>query len=78
MLTVNVRETRDRISQLLDVVAAGEEVIILRRGQPAARLVRADESPVRFPDRSSLRQALPPSKESAGDAIRALRDESRY
>lgn len=78
MVSLNVRETRERISQLLDAVAAGEEVIILRRGQPAARLVRAESAPVRFPDRSRLRAELPPMVESAAETVRSLRDEARY
>jgi len=37
--SVEVHEAANHLSQLLDEVAAGEEVLILRRGQPAARLV---------------------------------------
>lgn len=78
MQTINVRDTRDRLASLLDAVAAGEEIIILRRGQPAAKLVAATPSEVRFPDRSQLRAELPPMKESAAESVRALRDEERY
>lgn len=77
MQTVNVRETREKLSFLLDTVAAGEEIIILRRGKPAARLVAAD-SDISFLDRSNLRQELPPMVGSAAQAIRDLRDEERY
>ena len=38
MQTVNVREARARISQLLDAVEAGEEIIIQRNGKPVAQL----------------------------------------
>ncbi len=37
--SVGVHEAKTHLSRLLDEVAAGEEVLILRRGQPAARLV---------------------------------------
>ncbi|HEY7915675.1 MAG TPA: type II toxin-antitoxin system Phd/YefM family antitoxin [Acidimicrobiales bacterium] len=37
--SVGVHEAKTHLSQLLDDVAAGEEVLITRRGQPAARLV---------------------------------------
>ena len=78
MLTLTVREARQRISQLLDAVASGEEVIILRRGQPAARLVPPDGAPpLHFPDRSELRGSLPPMRERAAEAVRAIRDEER-
>lgn len=78
MITLNVRETRERISQLLDAVAAGEEVVILRRGRPAARLVGAGETRVRFVDRSKLRKSLPPMKESGAETVRRMRDDERY
>ncbi len=37
--SVGVHEAKTHLSRLLDEVAAGEEVLITRRGQPAARLV---------------------------------------
>lgn len=84
MIVLDVHEARNRISQLLDAVAAGEEVIILRHGQPAARLVgaeptsaQAEPGTVRFPDRSKLRDELPPMQEPAAETVRGLRDETR-
>ena len=40
MTVVNVHEAKTRLSQLLAEVEAGEEVVIARRGEPVARLVR--------------------------------------
>lgn len=37
--SVGVHEAKTHLSRLLDDVAAGQEVVITRRGQPAARLV---------------------------------------
>jgi prevent-host-death family protein len=37
--SVGVHEAKTHLSRLLDAVAAGEEVLITRRGRPAARLV---------------------------------------
>jgi len=37
--SVGVHEAKTHLSRLLDAVAAGEEVLITRRGHPAARLV---------------------------------------
>jgi len=37
--SVGVHEAKTHLSRLLEDVAAGEEVVITRRGQPAARLV---------------------------------------
>lgn len=38
--TVGLAEAKAHLSALLDAVEAGEEVVITRRGQPVARVVR--------------------------------------
>lgn len=38
MKTVSVHEAKTHLSRLLESVAAGDEVIILKNGQPVARL----------------------------------------
>lgn len=43
MTKVNVQETKTRLSQLLELVESGEEVVITRYGKPIARLVRIGE-----------------------------------
>lgn len=78
MAVVNVRETRENLSRLLDAVAAGEEVVIMRRGQPVARLVPAGSGAVAFRSRRALREALPPMQRPAAEEARATRDEERY
>jgi len=78
MQTINVRETREKLSTLLDAVAAGEEIVILRHGKPAARLTAAHTGNIQFLDRSGLRASLPPSRETSAQALRKLRDDERY
>ncbi len=39
MKTVNLYEAKTRLSQLLDLAASGEEVIIARAGKPMAKLI---------------------------------------
>jgi prevent-host-death family protein len=78
MKTINVRYMRQKLGSLLDEVEAGEEFIIIRHGKALARLTSVVPEPVVFPDRSELRSSLPPAKESASEASRALRDEERY
>ena len=78
MRTVNVSETRENLAQLLDAVEAGEEVLIVRRDRPVARLVPVASAMSRFPSRRDLREALPPMREDAEDFVRALRDDERY
>lgn len=45
--SVSVHEAKATLSQLLDRVAAGEEVAITRRGVEVARLVPADDGGAR-------------------------------
>ncbi|NGP52004.1 type II toxin-antitoxin system prevent-host-death family antitoxin [Thioalkalivibrio sp. XN8] len=78
MTMVNVRETRERLSRLLDAVAAGEEVVIMRHGRPVARLVPAGRGEIAFQSREALRAALPPMQRPAAAEARAGRDEERY
>jgi prevent-host-death family protein len=78
MQTISVRETREKLSNLLDAVAAGEEIIILRHGKPVAKLTSPTAAPIRFQDRSELRASLPSNSEASAATIRKLRDEERY
>ena len=60
-----VRKARQQISRLLDAVGAGEEIVIMRHGKPAARLLpflELETGEMGFPDRSTLRAMLPSSK----------------
>lgn len=75
--TISVFEAQERLDELLDAVASGEEIVILRHGKPAARMISAVQESITFPDRSELRRSLPPACESACKAIGALRDDER-
>lgn len=55
MVRVGMHEAKTRLSQLVEQVEAGEEVVIQRRGKPVARLV-AVEQPRR--GRAAVRGAL--------------------
>jgi prevent-host-death family protein len=44
-MIVNVHEAKTQLSRLLLKVAAGEEVIIARNGEPIARLVQYETTP---------------------------------
>lgn len=51
MVTVGVFEAKTKLSELLDRVAQGEEIMITRHGKPVARLVapeRAEKGAGRF------------------------------
>lgn len=78
MKEVSVREARENLARLLQEVEQGQEVCILRRGRPVARVVRATSAVPRFRSRAELRDGLPPMREGAADTTRALREGERY
>ena len=78
MRVVNEEEIRRHINGLLDAVIAGEEILIVRRDKPVARLVQIGEEetkPLLFPDRSDLRRKLPPMSENSASLVREIRDD---
>jgi prevent-host-death family protein len=46
-MEVSVHEAKAHLSQLLERVSQGEEVLIIEAGKPVARLVPAERSPGR-------------------------------
>ena len=44
MQITNIHEAKTRLSQLIERVQAGEEIIIGKAGKPVAKLIRYDES----------------------------------
>ena len=78
MQKVNVREARQHIGRLLDAVTAGEDIVILRRGKPVARLLKFDSKEIptqRFPCRREFRAKLPPALRPSAELIREMRNE---
>ncbi|MCC5847505.1 MAG: type II toxin-antitoxin system prevent-host-death family antitoxin [Verrucomicrobia bacterium] len=77
MKTATVRDLRNHYTGLLDWIAAGEEIVITRRGRAIARLVpepaesgeTADwnKSPAMLRNRSELKQ---PSKEDVSALLK--------
>lgn len=72
MRKVEANDLATNLDELLDAAASGEQFIIVRAGQPVARLMPAFSE---FPDRSDLRNSIPPMTESAAVTVRELRDE---
>jgi len=80
--TVELAEAKAQLSALLDAVEAGDEVVITRRGQAVARLVRDGQGPqlkaaVPWPQRlRSFHAGQPNPARSAVALVRELREES--
>jgi prevent-host-death family protein len=55
---VNIFEAKNRLSQLIRSVQAGEEVVIANRGEPVARLVPARATPGAISSAGSARAIL--------------------
>ena len=79
MLTVGAFEAKTKLSELLDAVERGEEVVITRRGQPVARML-----PVKpVPDREAVDKLIAEARELRrgtsleGVSVRELIDEGR-
>ena len=48
-MLVNVHQAKAQLSELLERVARGEEIVIAKRGKPFVRLVRVEDRAPRCP-----------------------------
>lgn len=76
MSAVNLAVAKARLSELINKVESGEEVVITRHGRPVARVVPATplKLPVPLKRLAELRKQLPARKGSSAQALRELRD----
>lgn len=79
MLRVSLAEAKARLSELLDKVEAGEEVIITRHGREVARLrgITQKKGPIPFEELAKFRAKMPRLRTSSAKLIRQMRDEGR-
>jgi len=77
MLTVNLVKAKAHLSELLDKVEAGEEVIITRHGRAVAHLhaVSRPKQPLRLDDLAAFRATMPPLRRPSAELLREARDE---
>ena len=80
MSQVNLADAKARLSELVDRAAAGERIVITKRGKPVLEMVRPATTPERVDlnSRRRLTRRAPRQKQGAGKALRQLRDDSRY
>ena len=76
MQAMSLAHAKAHLSELLNAVEAGEEVVITRHGRPIARVVPANPPKEQFPLQrlATLRQQVPAWKGSSAASLRALRD----
>ncbi len=78
MRTVSVREARQKLKTLLDDVAAGEEIVLVRRGKAVARLVPAGAAVQCLPSLADFRHSIELRGTTLGEELTAAREEERY
>lgn len=75
MDTVSLAEAKAHLSEILNRVEAGEEVIITRHGQPIARLAGLEKPKLPLKPLRQFRSAMPRWRSASADLVRAMRDE---
>jgi prevent-host-death family protein len=78
--TVSLADAKAHLSELTELAAMGETVLITKRGKPVARVTRPEppRKPVDLATLRKLTASMPAQTEDAGTFMRRLRDEARY
>ena len=70
MQKAGIRKARQNISELIEIVRKGREILITDRGKPVARLVPALRSKARaYPGRAAYRRSMPVLRPALSSAI---------
>ena len=75
MVTVNLANAKARLSELLDKVAGGEDVVITRHGRPVAHMSAASAPKRALRPLAQFRSTMPPLSRPSSDLLRELRDQ---
>lgn len=75
MDAVNLADAKAHLSELVSKAEGGEETVIMRRGQPVAKLVPIAIPKKAFRSLADFRATLPMARKSSADLIRQMRDE---
>lgn len=73
MSNINIEEAN--LPELVNKVINGQEFLIMREGEPVARLLPIAGGLNRFPDLSEFRASIAPSNTSASEYIAQMRDD---
>lgn len=75
MKTISLADAKTHLSEVLDRVQAGEEVLVTRRGRPVARIQGVKRASAPFRSLAAFRAGLKPSRVSSARVLRELRDQ---
>ncbi|MES2076757.1 MULTISPECIES: type II toxin-antitoxin system Phd/YefM family antitoxin [Rugamonas] len=78
MHTFTLAQAKAQLSRLIDMVEAGEDVTITKRGRAVVRLVPSSPPRQQLPSLAEFRAGLPEQAQPAGEFIRQLRESDRY
>ena len=77
-MDVGTKELRSRLSEILDRVARGERIRIVRRGKPAAELRPLDAPTRGLPDLSGFRAGIKARGKTTSQLVIEDRRKARY
>jgi len=79
MLTVSLAQAKARLSELLDKVESGEEIIVTRHGRAVARILSAAQpkEPIDLDRLAAFRATMPSLGRPSVELIREMRDDER-
>ena len=77
MLTVNLAQAKARLSEILDKVEAGQEVVITRRGKAIAQVsaISGPRKPLPLEELAAFRATMPRQSRPSTEILREMRDE---
>jgi antitoxin (DNA-binding transcriptional repressor) of toxin-antitoxin stability system len=80
MLTVSLAVAKARLSELLDKVESGEEIIITRYGKPVAHIHQFQSSKTQLPlgKLAAFRARMPQWRKASATLLREMRDDERH
>ena len=76
MLTLNLAQAKSHLSELLDRVEAGEDVVITRHGKPVARVSAVTQQKRPLRSLAAFRARMPRWREPSATLLREARDEA--
>ncbi len=78
MASVSIKQARENFRSLLNRVAAGEEISLLRRGKEVARLSPPKAARQRLPSLDAFRRSISVKGRPLTDEVAGGRREERY
>lgn len=78
MESINIRQAREKLSELISSAEQGESIAITRYGKKVAMLGPFQADGYQLPDLREFRASIRPSQEVPGSAVTELRENERY